>query len=437
MVEQELASAGFDPSQISGGGLKITTTFDKDAAGRGGRGRPRSTPSRPLTRRGQKASKLHAAIASVDVGSGEVLALYGGPDYVKNSRNWATTPRPTASTFKAYALAAGLKDGFSLRSTLQRQHLHPAGRQHHRSATSTPTSTARGDLLKATADSINTAFVDLTTQMDDGPDKIIELAEAAGAPEGRRLGRQLPDRRSGTAEVSPLNQASAYATFANDGIARRAATWCKEVTRRRRQGGLQGRIPRRSGRSASDVAHDVTYALTNVVEQGTGRSVQTLNRPVAGKTGTKDVESDDIVSAWFVAYTKQISTAVMYVAGDGGNADLDAYRRPGRQHLLRRHLPGADLGRLHGRRRPRASRSKQFDAAGVREPRRRPAADRHRAADPDPTRTREPTTEAPTQHRRRRRRPHSHHRADRGPSRSARAQPTTADRPDDASPRRT
>ena len=31
MVERELSAAGFDESQISGGGLKITTTFDKQA----------------------------------------------------------------------------------------------------------------------------------------------------------------------------------------------------------------------------------------------------------------------------------------------------------------------------------------------------------------------------------------------------------------------
>jgi membrane peptidoglycan carboxypeptidase len=69
------------------------------------------------------------------------------------------------------------------------------------------------------------------------------------------------------------------------------------------------------------------------VEQGTGRAVQTLDRPVAGKTGTKDRTNDDgssdVVSAWFVAYTKQISTAVMYVAGNDGNGDLDSYARPG------------------------------------------------------------------------------------------------------------
>ena len=90
---------------------------------------------------GRKSSKLHAAIASVDVNSGEVLALYGGPDYVKNSRNWATTPRPTASTFKTYALAAGLKDGFSLRNTFNGNTWTPPG-DRSRYATNSATSTA-------------------------------------------------------------------------------------------------------------------------------------------------------------------------------------------------------------------------------------------------------------------------------------------------------
>src|SRR4029450_7316540 len=36
-----------------------------------------------------------------------------------------------------------------------------------------------------------------------------------------------------------------------------------------------------------------------------------------------------IVSAWFVEYTRQILTAVMYVAGNDGNGDLDKYARPG------------------------------------------------------------------------------------------------------------
>ncbi|GAA3629754.1 transglycosylase domain-containing protein [Microlunatus ginsengisoli] len=323
MVERELSQAGFDAGQISGGGLSITTTFDKKAQAAAVKSAQTYT-KRSADAAGQKASKLHAAIASVQVGTGEVLALYGGPDYVKNSRNWATTARPTASTFKTYALAAGLKDGFSLRSIFNGNTFTPKGDstsvRNEFSYQYGPVS-----LLKATADSINTAFVDLTTQMDDGPAKVMKAAQAAGAPKG--AGWDDNSRVAlGTAEVSPLDQANAYATFANDGTYVPAHV-VKEVK------DASGKViysadPQEKRAVSEDVARDVTYALEDVVEQGTGSTVRTLDLPIAGKTGTKDV-ADDIVSAWFVAYTKQISTAVMYVAGDGGNADLDDFRRPG------------------------------------------------------------------------------------------------------------
>ena len=328
MVERELATADIDASRVHGGGLKIVTTFDKEAQDAAVKAAQKNT--KEAADAATKASNLHAAIASVDVGSGEVIALYGGPDYVKNSRNWATTPRPTASTFKTYALAAGLKDGFSLYTRLNGNTFTPPGE-------STPVRNEYSyqygpavSLTKATTDSINTAFVDLTTKMENGPEKIIKMAQAAGAPKGAGWDKtsRLP---LGTAEVSPLAQAGAYATFANDGtyVANHVV---KEVRDPKTEGHLQGRPEHRRAVS-EDISHDVTYALSNVVEQGIGRAVATLNRPVAGKTGTKDREnadgSGDIVSAWFIAYTKQISTAVMYVAGNDGNGDLDEFARPG------------------------------------------------------------------------------------------------------------
>jgi membrane peptidoglycan carboxypeptidase len=329
MVERELATADIDASLVHGGGLKIVTTFDKDAQDAAVKAAQKYTKE-AADASDQKASKLHAAIASVDVGSGEVIALYGGPDFVKSSRNWATTARPTASTFKTYALAASLKDGFSLYTRLNGNTFTPPGE-------STPVRNEYSyqygpavTLTKATTDSINTAFVDLTTKMDNGPEKIIKMAQAAGAPKGAGWDKtsRLP---LGTAEVSPLAQAGAYATFANDGtyVANHVV---KEVRDAKKKVIYEADADKRRAVS-EDISHDVTYALSNVVEQGTGRAVATLNRPVAGKTGTKDREnadgSGDIVSAWFVAYTKQISTAVMYVAGNDGNADLDKFRRPG------------------------------------------------------------------------------------------------------------
>ncbi len=323
MVEAELVGAGFDPSQISGGGLKVTTTFDKKSQDAAVKSAQKYT-EQAASASGQKAGKLHAAIASVEVGTGAVLALYGGPDYIKNSRNWATTPRPTASTFKTYAVAAGLKDGFSLRTILKGNTWTPPG-------DSTPVRNEFSEqygpvsLLRATTDSINTAFVDLTTRMDSGAKKVMEAAQAAGAPKG--AGWDDNDRIAlGTAEVSPLNQANAYATFGNDGtyVPTHVVAEVKDSSGKV----LYKAAPEKQQAVSKDIAHDVTYALENVVEQGTGATVRTLDLPIAGKTGTKDV-GNEIVSAWFVAYTKQISTAVMYVAGDGGNADLDKFKRPG------------------------------------------------------------------------------------------------------------
>jgi membrane peptidoglycan carboxypeptidase len=329
MVERELSAAGLDSSQISGGGLKIITTFDEDAQEAAVEAAQKYT-KRSARAAGRKASKLHAALASVDVNSGEVIALYGGPNFVKNSRNWATTPRPTASTFKAYALAAGLKDGYSLFSRFNGNSFTPPGESRSVRNEFSNQYGSSVDLIKATAESINTAFVDLTSKMDNGPRKIMKMAQAVGAPKGAGWDNnyRLP---LGTAEVSPLDQASAYATFANDGVS--VANHVVREVRDRKGNVIYQAQPEKKRALTEDIAHDVTFALSNVVEEGTGRAVQTLERPVAGKTGTKDRTNDDgssdVVSAWFVAYTRQISTAVMYVAGNDGNGDLDNYARPG------------------------------------------------------------------------------------------------------------
>jgi membrane peptidoglycan carboxypeptidase len=158
----------------------------------------------------------------------------------------------------------------------------------------------------------------------------MRMAQAAGAPKGAGWEDNLRIPL-GTAEVSPIDQASAYATFANDGVS--VPSHVVREVRDRKGDVIYEARPEKKRAISEDIAHDVTFALTNVVEQGTGRAVQTLKRPVAGKTGTKDRSNDDgssdVVSAWFVAYTRQISTAVMYVAGNDGNGDLDPYARPG------------------------------------------------------------------------------------------------------------
>jgi membrane peptidoglycan carboxypeptidase len=326
MVEQELAAKGFSESQISGGGLNIVTTFDPAAQEAAVRTAQKYTALAANNAR-PKADPdgLHVAISSVDNATGEVIALYGGADYVANNRNWATTPRQTASVFKPFALAAGLRDGFNLYDTFQGNTFTPRG-DPVVSRNQGGAQYGRVNLIEATAKSVNTAFVDLTMRMKNGGEKIAQAAEDAGAPRGAGWDTKTSRIALGIAEVSALNMASAYSTFANDGRAV-APHVVREVF------DSEGRSIYKAdtaGRQAFDegVARDVTYAMQNVVEEGTGSRVASLGRPVAGKTGTAGLD-DDIISAWFVAYTKQISTSVMWVAGDNGTGGLDKYKRPG------------------------------------------------------------------------------------------------------------
>jgi len=180
-------------------------------------------------------------------------------------------------------------------------------------------------LVKATADSINTAFVDLTQQIPNGPAQIIKAANDAGVATG--AGWDANNRIAlGTAEVSPLEQATGYATIANGGtyVPTHVVKEVKDST---------GKViftaqPQSQSNIDPNVAKDATFALENVVNEGTGAKVSSLGRQIAGKTGTADVNGH-IVSSWFIGYTKQISTAVMFVAGDAGNASLDPYARQG------------------------------------------------------------------------------------------------------------
>ena len=65
-----------------------------------------------------------------------------------------------------------------------------------------------------------------------------------------------------------------------------------------------------------------TYALQQVVRNGTGTEARSLGRPAAAKTGTAALRPDTTTSAWFVGYTPQLAAAVDFYKGTG-KADLD------------------------------------------------------------------------------------------------------------------
>jgi membrane peptidoglycan carboxypeptidase len=108
----------------------------------------------------------------------------------------------------------------------------------------------------------------------------------------------------GSNEVTVLDMASAYSTFAADGM-HADPVFVTEITRAdgsvlyERPSTLRRAIP-------TEVARGVNGILSQVVQRGTGTAAQLGDRPVAGKTGTANEWRD----AWFVGYTPDLVTAV-------------------------------------------------------------------------------------------------------------------------------
>ncbi|MGH9152956.1 MAG: penicillin-binding transpeptidase domain-containing protein, partial [Acidimicrobiales bacterium] len=122
----------------------------------------------------------------------------------------------------------------------------------------------------------------------------------------------------------PLDMAAAYGVFANSGI-RLPATPVVRVTTADGQV-LEDNTDRKGRRVLpASVARNVTAALDEVVDSGTGRAADIGRPDVAGKTGTTDNHSD----AWFVGFTPELSTAVWMGYADSQRPllGIDGHRR--------------------------------------------------------------------------------------------------------------
>ncbi len=109
MVRKELVRLGFNERDIDGGGLRVTTTFTRQAMDAAREGVLEAKPE------GFGDKELHVAAASVEPGTGAVRGIYGGQDYLDSQINWAVSGGQAGSTMKAYALVAAIESGFSLK----------------------------------------------------------------------------------------------------------------------------------------------------------------------------------------------------------------------------------------------------------------------------------------------------------------------------------
>ena len=93
--------------------------------------------------------------------------------------------------------------------------------------------------------------------------------------------------------------ANTYATIANGGQ-RADVHVIEKVDRQRRRGRCTSTSRTRTQAIEPDIDRDVSYAMQQVVQHGTGANAQAIDRPAAGKTGTATNANGEVSSSWFV-----------------------------------------------------------------------------------------------------------------------------------------
>lgn len=294
---KELSKLGFSNEQLMVGGYVIKTTIVQkaqiSAVDAVNKLSPKDAPE-----------NLHIGLVAIRPGTGEIISMYGGKDYVVRQLNDATQSIALAgSTFKPFALIAALEAGIPLTSMWNGdspQTFDDLGRPYIVKNYGDE-GWGQTDLLNATQHSINTIYVPLG--MKAGLDKVVDVARRSGIPESVAM-IPTPSVSLGVASPRVIDVANSYATFAANGIY--AKPYLIASVAGPNKGILyEGRAETREAFSA-DVAADLTYALKSVVNGGTGAAALSLGRPAAGKTGT----SQSNASAWFSAYTPQLAASV-------------------------------------------------------------------------------------------------------------------------------
>ena len=303
-VVHELAKLGFSEAQLQTGGYVIKTTLEK---------KNQVAAVRAMDARGPKNApeSFHAALVSIRPGTGEIVALYGGKDYLVTQLNGATQSITQAgSGFKPFAIIAALEQGIPLTSIWNGespQVFDDVGKPY---PVFNYGNEQEGeiDLLDATAHSINTIFVPLGIKA--GLDNVVDVARRAGIPNTVAL-MPTPSISLGVASPHVIDMASAYATFAANGTYATPFI-IKEVLGANKGVLYEGKIKAQQA-FQPDVMADLTYALEQVTQYGTGGAAASgVGRPTAGKTGT----TTDNASAWFNGYTVEFATSVAMFRDD-------------------------------------------------------------------------------------------------------------------------
>jgi penicillin-binding protein 1A len=294
---------------------QLVKTYGEDAVLRGGL-RVQTTLDQGLQKQAYDAvyktlwdskNDPSGALVTMDT-DGHVLAMVGGRDWNQSKVNLAVgsggggVGRQAGSAFKPFVLAETLHEGYSVESSFlgpEKITLPKADNCNDWEVSNFDNEGfGRLNLIDATAHSVNTIYAQLVTAI--GPQNVIPTAQALGIKSPLD---PVPSITLGTQNVSVMEMADSYLSFANEGMQTDPQVFSK-ITDANGAVLYDGK-PHRSRALTRGQADAMNFTLSQVVQRGTGTGAQ-IGAPVAGKTGT----TEDFGDAWFVGYTPKLATAV-------------------------------------------------------------------------------------------------------------------------------
>ncbi len=250
-----------------------------------------------LNQKGDKFDISQGAFVAMTP-DGVVRALVGGRNYGDSQFNRATdAKRQPGSAFKPFVYLTALEHGLTPDTVREDAPIavngwKPENFEHQYLGPVT--------LTQALANSLNTVSVRLTLEF--GADAVVRTAYRLG------ITSELQPNASialGTSEVSPFELVSAYATFANGGLA--ISPHVVERIRAADGTTLYDRSAAPLGRIVDEhYVAMMNQMMTQTLISGTARGANLPGWQAAGKTGT----SQDYRDAWFIGYTSHLVAGV-------------------------------------------------------------------------------------------------------------------------------
>jgi penicillin-binding protein 1A len=244
----------------------------------------------------EQQPKMEACAVVIENQTGAIRAMVGGWDFERNKFNRVTqAKRQVGSSFKPFVYGAALEAGWTPSDTLldaPTSFIGADGRLSYRPQNYYHKHYGIVTLRRALEQSINVPAVKLHMQV--GGRRVVDFAHRLG------IQTQLhtwPSVALGSADLTPLEVAAAYATIANQGT-HISPYLIEKITTPDGQV-LNQHFPATYSATTPAVAYVLTHMMEGVIDHGTAFEVSKLPIDIAGKTGT----TDDFSDAWFVGFT--------------------------------------------------------------------------------------------------------------------------------------